>query len=128
MRQIEIRGSEESPKIILDPKNGNIKILGRSSMSNPHLFYPTIIKMLQNYCDFPVERTQLFLDLEYYNTSSSRYILNILKLVSRINNIDGKKAKIFWYYEEEDEGIIDDIKIFSELINYKIHAIQYEMA
>ena len=128
MRKIEIKGSEKSAKIVVDPKNGIIKILGRSSMNCPQEFYPTINKILQNYCDSPVEKTQLFLDLEYYNTLSSRYILNMLKLISRINVMEGKESKIFWYYEEEDCGIKEDIKVFSELINYNIHAIEYEMA
>jgi len=126
MRKIEIRGSEQTPKIVLNPKSGNIKILGRSTMTCPHEFYPTIIKMLQNYLDSPVEKTQLFIDLEYYNTLSSRYILSILKLVSRINSLEGKSSKIFWYFDEEDYGIRRDIKVFSELINYKIHEIEYD--
>ena len=72
--------------------------------------------------------TDLFMDLEYYNTLSSRYILNILKLISRINSLEGKEAKIFWYFDEEDYGIRDDIKMFSELIDHKIHEIEYELA
>jgi hypothetical protein len=128
MRKIEIRGSEKTPKIIFDPQGGCIKILGRSTMTNPHEFYPTITKVLKDYCIDPAEKTHLFMDLEYYNTLSSRYILNILKLISRINSLEGKEAKIFWYFDEEDYGIRDDIKMFSELIDHKIHEIEYELA
>lgn len=114
MRKIEIKGSEKSPKIVVDPKNGIIKILGRSSMNCPQEFYPTINKILQNYCDSPVEKTQLFLDLECYNTLSSRYILNILKLISRINVMEGKESKRFGIMKKK---IVELKRILRSLVN-----------
>ncbi|MDB4533811.1 DUF1987 domain-containing protein [Vicingaceae bacterium] len=128
MKQIEIKGTEKSPKFILEPTRGSIKILGRSTMLNPHEFYHSTIRMLVEYSENPPKETNLFIDLEYYNTLSSRYILNILKIISRINHQQNSTAKIVWYVEEDDIGIRDDIKLFSDLINHKIHMIEYEMA
>ena len=128
MIKVEIKGTDKSPKFILEPLRGSIKLLGRSTMLFPQEFYPSLIKSLEEYAKSPAERTHLFIDLEYYNTLSSKYMLNILKIVSRINQQPKKEAKIIWYFEQDDFGIRDDIKIFSKLIEYKIHAIEYEMA
>lgn len=128
MKRIEIRGTLNTPKIILDPRNGSIKMLGRSTMTCPQEFYPSIIKMLEEYCKAPAEKTQLIIDLQYYNTLSARYLLSILKMVTRIRHNEGFDAKIFWFYDDTDSEIKDDIKLFSESIGYKIHAIEYELA
>jgi hypothetical protein len=128
MRKIEIKGTEKSPKFIFEPQRGSIKILGRSTILYPHDFYSSIIKLLEEYAKNPTEKTHLFIDLEYYNTLSSKYMLNILKIVSRINHNPKTTAKIIWYLEEDDLGIRDDIKLFSDLINHKIYTIEYEMA
>ena len=128
MKTIELKGTEKTPKFILKPQSGSIKILGRSTMSSPHEYYNWITKEIEKYAENPIEKTHLFIDLEYYNTSSSKYLLNILKIVSRINQQTKKEAKIIWYFDEEDFGIIDDIALFSQLIDFKIHTIAYEMA
>jgi len=128
MSKIEIKGTDKTPKFVFEPLRGSIKILGRSTMMFPQEHYPTIVKVLEEYAQDPVENTHLFIDLEYYNTLSAKYLLSILKIISRINQIPNKEAKIIWYFEEEDFTIRDDIKLFSKLINHKIHAIEYEMA
>ena len=128
MKEIKIKGTEATPKFVLEPKNGSIKILGRSTLPNPHEYYTFLINEIKNYTKNPADKTHLFLDLEYYNTSSSKYIFNILKIVSRINQQPKKEVKIIWYFDDEDYGIIEDIKMFSQIIAYKIHSIAYELA
>jgi hypothetical protein len=128
MKKIEIKGTEKSPKFILEPIRGSIKILGRSTMLFPQEYYPSIISALEEYAKNPPETTHLFIDLEYYNTLSSKYILELLKIVSRINHNPKKSVKIVWALEDDDLGIRADIRMFSELIQYKIHQLAYEMA
>ncbi len=46
------------------------------------------------------------INLEYFNTSSSKYILEILKRL-RIIRKDGKDILVEWYYEEDDEEMME---------------------
>ncbi len=128
MKKTEIKGTDKSPKFILEPLRGSIKILGRSTMMFPQEFYPPILETLKEYANNPAEKTHLFIDLEYYNTLSSKYMLSLLKIISRINQKPRKEVKIIWYFEEDDFGIRNDIKMFSKLINHPIYAVEYEMA
>ena len=42
MKKFELKGSQKEPKLVLDLRNGSIKILGRSTMTNPYDFYSSV--------------------------------------------------------------------------------------
>ena len=126
MKKIEIFGTNREPKLVLDLKNGVIKILGRSTMTNPYDFYSSVLKLIEDYCKQPQKKSFLMIDLEYYNTLSAKYLLRITALMSKINLKDGYQLKINWYFDAEDVGIVEDIKLISEIIQFKINAIEHE--
>lgn len=123
MIELEIKQTEKSPKFILNTKSGVIKLLGRSTMLHPIDFYAPLITLLEEYSKNSAKKTQFIIDLEYYNTLSSKYILSLLHLVANINQ-QQKEVEIIWNFEEEDFGIKEDIEMFSEIINHKIHTIE----
>lgn len=118
----------KNPKFIFDLNAGIIKILGRSTMNQPHNFYPSVISLIEEYAQNPVEKTRLIIDLEYYNSLSARYLLRIVELVSRIEIKKNHTVKITWHYDPDDKGIASDIKLFSKIIDFKIKAVAYELA
>jgi hypothetical protein len=123
MTKIELRGTYQTPKMVFDLKNGVIKILGRSNMVDPGEFYPSIISFIQDYCAIPQQKTRLIIDLEHYNTLSSRYLLKIIDEIVKIEYKEGYEVEVDWYYDEEDEGINEDIQIFSKVLHFNINAI-----
>lgn len=118
----------KNPKFIFDLNSGIIKILGRSTMSHPHNYYPSVIKLIEEYAQNPEEETLLVIDLEYYNSLSARYLLRIVELVSRIEIKKNHRVKITWHFDPDDRGIENDIKLFSKIIQFKINAVAYELA
>jgi len=112
--------------LVLDLRNGSIKILGRSTMVNPHDFYSSVLKLVDDYCKQPLKKSFLMIDLEYYNTLSVKYLLRITELISKINLKEGYEIKINWYFDAEEIGIAEDIKLISEIIQFKINAIEHE--
>ncbi len=130
MKKIEIVGTNKEPKLVLDLKNGVIKILGRSTMTNPYDFYSSVLCLIEDYSKQPQRKSFLMIDLEYYNTISVKYLLRIVELMSKINQKEGYELKINWYFNSEDIGIEEDIKLISEITQFKINAIvnEYEFA
>ena len=126
MKKFELKGSQKEPKLVLDLRNGSIKILGRSTMVNPHDFYSSVLKLVDDYCKQPLKKSFLMIDLEYYNTLTVKYLLRITELMSKINLKEGYEIKMNWYFEAEDIGIAEDIKLISEIIQFKINAIEHE--
>lgn len=119
---------EKTPKLTLDLNNGIIKIIGRSTMLQPQEFYPSVINLIEEYCSNPHKNTRLIIDLEYYNSLSSKFLLRIVELISRLNLKRNHTVKISWHYPPDDISIAEDIKIFSKIIQFRITAIAYELA
>ena len=128
MKKIELKGNNKAPKMVFDLKSGIIKILGRSTMINPQDYYPSIITLIENYCKDPQQKTFLIIDLDYYNTLSAKYLLKIVELMSKIKKQDGCEVKINWYYDSDDLGLKEEINLFSEIIQFRINAVEYELA
>jgi len=126
MKKIETIGKQKEPKLFLDLKTGMIKIFGRSTMTNPYDFYPSVINLLEEYCKYPAKKSLLMIDLTYYNTSSAKYLLKIAEVMSSIQKKENYEIKINWYYEPDDLFIEEDIKLISDIIQFKINAIEHE--
>ena len=58
----------------------------------------------------------IMFDFEYMNSSSSKYIFQI---ISNFKKYYEKQfnVKIFWYYDDPEDQILEDGEDFSEIIN-----------
>lgn len=125
---LSLEGNNKNPDLIFDLNNGIIKISGRSTMIHPQNFYPSVINLIEEYVKNPNTETILEIDLEYYNSLTKRFLLRIVELISRIELKRNHVATINWHYDPDDEGIAYDIKLFSQIIEFRINAITYELA
>ncbi len=117
LEAIILEKTKNSPEIILDKENNTFKIAGRSIVEDPGEFYSPIYKWLEEYVKNPLKSTDFIIDLEYFNSSSARQIMEIIMLLEKISDT-GQKAKISWMYEEGDEMSKergDEIKLVSKL-------------
>ncbi|MCF6366460.1 MAG: DUF1987 domain-containing protein [Bacteroidales bacterium] len=109
--------TKNSPEVILDKENSTFKIAGRSIVEDPGEFYSPIYNWLEEYVKSPINFTDFTFDLEYFNSSSARQIMEIIMVLEKINETD-KKVKVNWLYEEGDEMSKergDEIKLVSKL-------------
>ncbi len=105
MQKFELKETSTTPYVLLDNLNGIIKLEGRSIPENVIDFYQPIIHWIESYVKEPCNATLVHFKLEYFNTSSSKRIFDIMKKVETIAAQEGKTVTINWYYEEDDEDI-----------------------
>jgi len=105
MHKFELKETGTTPYVLLDGENGVLTFEGRSIPENVIEFYQPIIKWIEEYSMNPLEETKVFFKLEYFNTSSSKRIFDVMKRVENITIQKGKSVIINWYYEEDDEDI-----------------------
>lgn len=106
----------DTPQIILNKNNGEISIEGRSIPENSNKFFTPFIEELKNYVESPKDKTTISFRLDYFNTSSSKSILEILRVMKTIKDL-GKEVEINWFYDEHDEEIEESGTDFSSIIN-----------
>ena len=120
MEIINLEGAEDTPKIILDKTNKIFEISGRSLPEDSAEFYQPVLEWLAEYAKDPLPETIFDFRLEYFNTASSKLILDVL---SDLEDIEG--MSIEWYYDEDDEDMQEAGEEFSELVEipfeYKIY-------
>jgi hypothetical protein len=111
MEILNLEGTEDTPKIILNKNNGIFEISGRSLPEDSAEFYQPILDWLDEYAGSPNGSSTFVFKLEYFNTASSKLILDVL---SKLEDIQG--ATVDWYYHEDDEDMQEAGEEFSELV------------
>lgn len=111
MEILNLEGAEDTPKIMLDKGNGIFEISGRSLPEDSAEFYQPVLDWISEYSSSPNAKTEFVFKLEYFNTASSKLILDVL---SALEDIDA--CVIIWYFHEDDEDMEEAGEEFSELV------------
>jgi hypothetical protein len=110
MQTLLIEGTKITPLITGNPETGNIEISGRSIPENATGFYKPLMDWISSYKLQPNSKTQLSFHLDYLNSISQKIVYDILE---QMIDIDAKsELVILWKYDEDDEEILDEGKVF----------------
>ena len=125
MESIFIEGTQKTPSVKFDCKTGLIEIKGRSIPENSIEFYKPLVDWLEEYAKKPFEKTQVNVQLEYFNTSSSKCILDVFKKLEAIHKAK-HEVVINWFYEEDDPDVKDEVEDFEIETGLQVKMIPME--
>ena len=108
---LHLEGTEDTPRVILDKTNGIMEISGRSLPEDSTEFFQPVLDWIEGYAAAPSPSTTFVFKLEYFNTASSKLILDVLYALEDIKGI-----KVQWYFHEDDEDMEEAGQEFSELV------------
>jgi hypothetical protein len=114
MRNLIIEAVPNSPyypEVLMDGTTGVCEIRGESYMEEAYKFYTPLLKWLK---DFTLEEKKpviLNIKLTYFNTNSSRLILDILDILKKYVDIGGD-VLVNWYYEPDDPDVLEEVEDF----------------
>ncbi|MDD2279702.1 MAG: DUF1987 domain-containing protein [Bacteroidales bacterium] len=86
-------------------ENGILEIEGRSITEDVYSFWQPLIDWLEQYIKAPALHTKIVVFLEYTNSSSNKYLNEMMKLLDLCAS-NGNSVEIVWRYEEDDESIL----------------------
>ncbi|MBX7093111.1 MAG: DUF1987 domain-containing protein [Flavobacteriales bacterium] len=126
MSSFVLEGSPKTPTVNLNAEKGVLELKGRSIPENSIEFYKPIFDWVENYGSNPKSDTQVNVVLEYFNTSSSKCILDFFKKLENLNNGGKTKVTINWHYEEDDEDMLEAGEDYQAIISvpFKMVAIE----
>lgn len=125
MENLVIEGTPKTPTIKFNPEEGKLLIQGRSIPENSIEFYKPLVDSLEEYAGSPKEATNVDIVLEYFNTSSSKCILDVFKKLEKINS-DSDGVTINWHYEEDDEDMLEAGEDYQAIINIPFKMVELE--
>lgn len=124
METIYIEETAKTPFIKFNADLGNLEIKGKSITENAHKFYnPIINDWLEQYAQSPKEETTANIELEYFNTSSSMWILRLFKKLEEMNG-SGHKVIVNWLFSDED--IYNAGEDYQELVSIPFNLIEID--
>jgi len=124
MEDLFLKKTFNSPEVEFVADTGELSIEGRSIPEDPGEFFESLIDWINEYFQNPVEQTVVSIKLEYINSGSSKYMLELLRIM-KINHDSGKDVKILWYFEEGDESIEELGIHYEQTIQIPFEHIEY---
>ncbi|MBW7866764.1 MAG: DUF1987 domain-containing protein [Brumimicrobium sp.] len=104
MENFKLEGTSKTPAVDFNAANGILELKGRSIPENSVEFYQQLNNWVTEYGNTPHATTVFNVKLEYFNTSSSKCLLDFFKLLEKLNE-KGTSVEIKWFYEEDDEDM-----------------------
>jgi hypothetical protein len=124
MDTINLESTKKTPLVLLDPA-GRIKIGGRSIPEDASKFYDSILNWVLEYVGMPQDSTTVDIELEYFNSGSAKFVMQILRELSELIH-NGKELKVNWYYEEGDDDILERGEYYASILDLDINFIETE--
>ena len=83
-----VEQTPKTPQVDLNHLNGELILFGKSIPENAAKVYEPVLNWVSEYILHARPTTNLRLNLEYFNTSSSIWLVKILKILIQIKNPD----------------------------------------
>lgn len=125
---IRIQGTEDTPKVILDASTDNpyMEISGRSLPEDVVTFYDPILNWLDKYIEKPLEKTIFNFKLEYFNTASSKLLLDILLKLELLHE-EGNDVLIRWHFPDDDEDMEEAGEEYADIVEVPFEQVSYDV-
>lgn len=116
MDNVFIKGSDRTPEVSFNFSDGVFTISGRSITENPISFYKNLEEHIEAYIINPNPVTKFRVVLEYFNTSTSKCLVEIFK---KLETLHASKHEVLveWFYEQDDEEIKDSGEDYKDIVN-----------
>jgi hypothetical protein len=110
MQDLFIQGTDSLPCISFKT-NGELKITGRALPEDAAKFFTPLFQWI---AEMSLEEISMEINMDYFNTSVSKQLLDLFK------SIDNKKSivtvNVKWMYEEGDEEMLESGEIYQEVL------------
>ena len=124
MDVINIDATDETPKVVLDAGSGAFEFSGKSLPEDVTHFYNPILEWFDAYGESPNEKTTVIFKMDYFNTASSKLILDILMKLEEINE-EHEGIEIEWHYREDDEDMEEAGEEYEDIVDVPFKQISY---
>jgi len=117
MENIYQEGTGKLPEITFDYSKGLIEIKGRSIPEDSDSLYRPLINWLSEYVLNPQKKTIVNINLEYFNSSSAKYLT---RLLNKLTYLDANyELETNWFYV--DDEALEEGEDFADILDLKMN-------
>ncbi len=122
---LKIAGTEDTPEIMFDTEQKEFMISGRSLPEDVTSFYAPVFDWLNDFAGQFAGKTIFKFRLEYFNTASSKIILDILMRLEELVTSASANLLIEWHYSEADDDMLEAGEEYKDLVELPFSLVSY---
>ena len=124
MEALRIQQTDDSPEVILDQEGNRFEISGKSLPEDVVQFYQPVLNWLNAYRKKPKPFTRFVFKLSYFNTASSKLILDILMILEELKE-EGNGVLVRWVSLASDEDMQEAGREYQEMVDVPFEHATY---
>ena len=125
MEQLKLDSTHSTPGVNFNPDNGQLELIGRSIPEHATRFYGPLIEWVNNFSLLKPDKVTLDVKIDYLNSSSSKLLLEVFEKLEPIH-AEGAQVSVNWYYEEDDDEMLEAGEEYDDSIDVPFHFIGVE--
>ena len=111
--------SAKTPFVQFNPQSGKFEMKGKSIPENSKVFYTSM------YVAMPLATTTLDIQLDYFNTSSAKCVIDLFKKLESIEKNSLGKVIINWHYNEDDGDMQEAGQDYQSIVKVTFNLISF---
>ncbi|HRH02818.1 MAG TPA: DUF1987 domain-containing protein [Bacteroidia bacterium] len=126
MEIFKLEQTPRTPFLCFNPDSGVFEMKGKSIPENSTLFYKTMFEWLAEYIENPAPLTVLTIQMDYFNTSSSKSVVDLFKKLELIQKSGKGTVSINWMHNEEDEDMQEAGEDYKSIIKIPFSIVSFK--
>jgi hypothetical protein len=110
MQDLFIQGTDSLPNVSFT-SDGELKITGRALPEDAAKFFNPLLAWVK---EFSGDCLNMEINLDYFNTSVSKQLLDLFKTIDNKKTIQTVNVK--WMYEEGDDEMLESGEIYRDIL------------
>ncbi len=123
MDAFERTATDKTPYVRFAPGEGRMELRGCSIHENADRFFMPLIDAVEAYARSPRPRTTARIALTYFNSSSAKYLLDLLKVLDEIHAAGAGEVSVEWVYDEGDLDMQEAGEDFKDLLDLPLKLV-----
>jgi len=125
MAALRIEPADDTPLIVLNREEEQFEISGKSMPEDVIDFYQPVLNWLTTYRSAPLDRTIFDIRLIYFNTASSKLLLDVLMILEEISE-QGHEVLVRWHSMTYDEDMQEAGREYADMVDLDFEYITYD--
>lgn len=116
--------TDKAPLILLDPTAGLLEMSGCSIPENADRVYSPLFDAIEAYARAPLPRTVIRIGLTYFNSSTAKYLLDLLKRFEDLHAGGQSKVVMEWRHAPGDLDMKEAGADYRGLVEFPVKLVE----
>ncbi len=115
--------TEKTPEVTFDTDQQQLRLAGCSIHENAEVFFTPLMTKAAQYAKQCAGHTVIEVELEYFNSSSSKYLLDLFRVFDEIQLQGHGTVELRWMHAPDDLDMEEAGRDYAILLDMPVHLV-----